>query len=262
METIKIILRWFIHTTAFKVVVAFFISAAILAVIGQILNIIFRLIKKENIRVVVCIGASVISAYNCIQYSKWACLPVVFSAVLAIVGSTEEKKILARVDGVKYTTSKEFTENSLNMWGCLLAFALLEPVLSCLNSIVCNEYGIEKIEWFQFCWTFEQGIFQYAVIRYTIALMPWILLLIACMPINELKEKEWLVDLEESEQNEIMQQEAEKRRVLKMNPDAGVEMKNVTVESNNFGKPEDYTQVTEEDNEKTDSILNDISKFL
>lgn len=47
-----------------------------------------------------------------------------------------------------------------------------------------------------------------------------------------------------------------------MNPDAGVEMKNVTVESNNFGKPEDYTQVTEEDNEKTDSILNDISKFL
>lgn len=262
METIKMILKWFIHTTAFKIVVAFVISVFILFVVGQILNIIFRLIKKENIRVAVCIGASAMAAYNCLQYSKWACLPVLFVVVLAIVASTEEKKILVRADGVKYTTSKEFKENSLDMWGYLLTFALLEPILSCLNIIVCGQYGIDTMEWFRFYWTFEQGIFQYAVVRYTIALMPWVLLMIAYMPINELKEKEWLVDLEESEQNEIMQQEAEKKRILQMNPDAGVEMNNLTVGPNNVDKTEDYTQVTEEDNEKADSILNDISKFL
>ena len=259
---IKMILKWFTHTTAFKIIVAFFIAGVILIVVGQILSIIFRLIKKEIIRVVVCIGASVISAHNCLQYSKWACLPVLFVVIWAIVGSKEEKKILARADGVKYATSKEFVANSVDMWGYLLTFALIEPVLSCLNSIVCSQYGIDTIEWFRFCWTFEQGIFQYAVIRYTIALMPWFLLIMTYIPINDLKEKEWLIDLEESEQNEVIQQEAENKRILKMNPDAGVEMKNPIEERDSSGKTQDYTQITEDENEKADSILNDISKFL
>ena len=255
------IFRWFVHTTAFKVVVGFVLAMLILFIISQITRIIFRVIKRDSIRIVACIGASIISAYNCFQYSKWSCLPILVVVVLSIIGCTEEKRILQKADGIKFTTSPKFSENTLDRWSYLLTYAFLEPVLSCVNVIVCRYYDVDILEWFRFCWTFEMGVFQNEIIRYTVALMPWLLLLIAYIPISEIKEKEWLIDIEDVQQREDMAEEAEKRRILRMNPDAGIVEDNFTLEEDAHGDEENCMLATEEDRE-TDDILSDISKFL
>lgn len=254
------IVRWFLYSSIFKILIAFVIDSVIFGeILFTISKILFSFIKKNRYKMYLCIGACMISAGLCLQYSKWGLLVVVIVWACSAFIAKTEKDVMSNVDNVKYSINKNFHIAVLEAWGNLIIFAILGPALLCLNSIVCKYYNITVIGWFRFYWIFDKGIFQYGIIRYAFALAPFIILILVYGALSEVKTKEWLVDLEEVRKKEIEKEKREAERILQMNPDSDVASYKDAESKVNRSTGEKHT---DEEEGTLDSILNDISKFV
>ena len=253
------IFKWFTHSIIFQILVALVIDGVIFGEVMLTLSkVLFSIIKNNIYRICVCIGICILSAVFCYQYSKWGFLLALVVMLISAFIIITEKEIMSKVDNVKFSINEKFKISSLETWGSLSILALFGPVLLCLNVIVCNYFDVAVVGWFKFYWTFEEGLFQYGIIRYMIALAPWLILLLTFGSLNELRTNEWLVDLEEVRRKEILKERDEANRILLLNPDSDIDSYN-DMEEVNSGVEENKLDEVEDDSE---NILNDISKFI
>lgn len=96
------------------------------------------------------------------------------------------------------------------------------------------------------------GIFQYNIVRYAIALTPWIVLFSPVLFLNLTRNKDWLIDLGKA-------YDEEKAYILNMNPDAIMGVTAVTEEERESQKKEGTEKVPKDE---SDEILEIISKFI
>lgn len=258
-KMIGTIIKWFIHSRIFEILVAFVIDSVIFGeAMFTLSKVLFSIIKNNTYRICMCIGICILSAVFCYQYSKWGLLLALIVMLISAFITITEKEIMSKVDNVKFSINEKFKISSLEAWGSLSILALFGPVLLCLNVIVCKYFDVAVIGWFKFYWTFEEGLFQYGIIRYTIALAPWLILLLTFGSLNELRTNEWLIDLAEVRRKEILKERDEANRILQLNPDSDIALYNDVkevnsgVEENNLNEVEDASE----------SILDDISKFI
>lgn len=246
------IIRWFLHSPVFEVITAIILSVIVLSIILKCLSYIFVLVEKEKFRAWVCIGIGVVSSVFCRNYSNWGFLTIPLVTVLAFFCYIIEHGILLKADNIKYAVDKSYDENSLDMWGFVCMLALLGPILVNFNIIICKYYNIDTIGWFKFYWTFKMGIFQYNIVRYAIALTPWIVLFSPVLFLNLTRNKDWLIDLGKA-------YDEEKAYILNMNPDAIMGVTAVTEEERESQKKEGTEKVPKDE---SDEILEIISKFI
>lgn len=262
---ISIIVKWILNSFIFKIVVAVFLDILILVIANEILlKWIFKVIRNTVVRGSVCIGLCTILSWYYYQNMGYKIGIVGIIIILIIYYCIREKKIKSNADNVHFSVSKEFEEQSLNTWGMMLILAILGPIFLCLDTIVCEYYGVNADGWFKFYWTYQEGIFKNEIARYSIALLPLILLLAIFGSLLELKEKDWLVDLEKRRREELQKKKNEQERILRMNPDADMEMFDIgeSKVENGEKEPDEQDEDFTDTKNIEDSILNDISKFV
>lgn len=265
MGYIKVFLQVFVHSVVFKIIIAVICSilmiSVVMVIISAILKILFMLIKQKTFKACLGLGMCIISACYCYRYSKWGFLSVPIVGILSILCSITEKKILSKVDNVKFSVSKKFWEDYSDVWGCIYLLALLGPILTCLNVIVCEHYKMNVMEWFKFYWTFQEGIFRNEIIRYAIALLPWFVLIMPFIFLSELRKKDWLIDLGEVRKKDNLEKRNERERILQINPDADIDEHDI-MEEPKYSDVEEINAQEIKDESEEDDILKEISKFI
>ena len=243
------IIKWFLHSSVFAVIAAIILSVLVLSILLKWSSCIFVIVKKESFKVWICIVICFVSSAFCSHYSKWGFLLLPIVIVLAFFCYITEDRVLSKADNVKFAVNKGFSQDSLDIWGCICLLALLGPILLNFNIIMCEYYSVKTIGWFKFYWTFKKGVFKYDIIRYAIALTPWIVLLEPIVLLKQMRDKKWLVDLGKIHKEE-------ETYILSLNPDALIGVTTIAAEEEKNKKSEEAGKAPE------DEILDIISKFI